>query len=123
MNANVETKEFRFDLFKWVLIIALVVGGVWANSFYENDIGLLYRVLGICGLMIVALFIAVNTATGDKFWELLKASQVELRKVVWPSRQEVNQTTLLVLAVVLIAALLLWGLDALIGLGVSQIIA
>ena len=36
---------------------------------------------------------------------------VELRKVVWPTRQETIQTTLIVVAMVVVAALILWGLD------------
>jgi len=121
MNANVETKAFRLDPLKWILVIALVAGVVVANSIY-SDIGLLYRVLVIVGVVVVALVIAVNTAKGSALWDLLKAAQVELRKVVWPSTQEVNQTTLLVVAVVLIAALILWGLDALIGFSAHKII-
>lgn len=121
MNANVETKVFRFDLIKWIVTLALLVGVVVANSIY-NEFALLYRVLVIVAVVLVAMLIAFNTEKGNAFWELLKAAQVELRKIVWPSTQEVNQTTVLVVAVVIITALILWGLDALIGLGAEQII-
>jgi len=121
MNANVETKVFRFDLIKWVVTLALLVGVVVANSIY-TEFALLYRVLVIVAVVLVAMLIAFNTEKGNAFWELLKAAQVELRKIVWPSTQEVNQTTVLVVAVVIITALILWGLDALIGLGAEQII-
>ena len=46
----------------------------------------------------------------------------EIRKVVWPTRQETTQTTLIVVAVVLVMALLLWGLDSLLGWLVSMIV-
>ncbi|TIR54961.1 MAG: preprotein translocase subunit SecE, partial [Mesorhizobium sp.] len=46
----------------------------------------------------------------------------EIRKVVWPTRQETTQTTLIVVAVVLVMALLLWGLDSLLGWLVSLIV-
>lgn len=121
MNANVETKEFRFDLIKWIVTLGLLVGVVVANSAY-TEIALLYRVLAIIAVVLVAAFVAFNTTKGYAFWELLKASQIELRKVVWPSTQEVNQTTVLVVAVVIITALILWGLDALIGLVAGKII-
>lgn len=120
MNTKVEVKEYRFDMFKWFLVAALVVGSIVANSYY-SEVGLLYRVLALVAVMLVAVLIAVNTATGASFWELMKASQVELRKVVWPSTQEVNQTTLLVVGVVLITAIILWGLDALIGFGAGKL--
>ncbi|MEX5381397.1 preprotein translocase subunit SecE, partial [Acinetobacter towneri] len=53
---------------------------------------------------------------------LLKEARVEIRKVVWPTRQETMQTTLIVVAVVLVMALLLWGLDSLLGWLVSLIV-
>jgi len=43
-----------------------------------------------------------------------KESRTEVRKVVWPTRQEANQTTLIVLAATLVMALILWGLDGII---------
>lgn len=121
MNANVETKEFRFDLIKWIVTLALLAGVVVANSIY-SEIALLYRVLAIVAVVLVAMLIAFNTEKGYAFWELLKAAQIELRKIVWPTTQEVNQTSVLVVAVVIITALILWGLDALIGLGAGKII-
>jgi preprotein translocase subunit SecE len=52
----------------------------------------------------------------------MKEAQVEVRRVVWPTRQEVNQTTLVVVAVVLVMAVILWGLDSLLGWLASLII-
>ena len=62
------------------------------------------------------------TAKGQAFFSLAKEARVEIRKVVWPSRQETTQTTLIVVAVVLVMALLLWGLDSLLGWLVSMIV-
>ena len=58
----------------------------------------------------------------SSFWNLAKAARVEIRKVVWPTRQETTQTTLIVLGVVLLMALILWGLDSLLGWIVSSVI-
>ena len=52
----------------------------------------------------------------------MKEARIEIRKVVWPTRQETTQTTLIVVAVVLVMALLLWGLDSLLGWLVSLIV-
>ncbi|MBP5143215.1 preprotein translocase subunit SecE, partial [Pseudomonas chlororaphis] len=52
----------------------------------------------------------------------VKEARTEIRKVVWPTRQETTQTTLIVVAVVLVMALLLWGLDSLLGWLVSLIV-
>ena len=121
MNAKVEAPSFRLDGLKWLLVLLLVAAGVVGNSYF-SDFSLLYRVLGLVGIGLVAAFIAVNTAKGAAFWALLREAQTEVRKVVWPSRQETNQTTLIVVAVVLITAILLWLLDALLGWLASLII-
>ncbi|WP_371358307.1 preprotein translocase subunit SecE, partial [Salmonella sp. E393-2] len=81
-----------------------------------------YRVLGILVLAVIAAFLALQTAKGQAFFSPAKEARVEIRKVVWPSRQETTQTTLIVVAVVLVMALLLWGLDSLLGWLVSMIV-
>ncbi|TQV67298.1 preprotein translocase subunit SecE [Exilibacterium tricleocarpae] len=121
MNAKVEAPSFRLDGLKWLLVLLLVAAGVVGNSYF-SDFSLLYRVLGLVGIGLVAAFVAVNTAKGAALWALLREAQTEVRKVVWPSRQETNQTTLIVVAVVLLMAILLWLLDALLGWLASLII-
>ncbi|MEC8716811.1 MAG: preprotein translocase subunit SecE, partial [Pseudomonadota bacterium] len=53
---------------------------------------------------------------------LVNEARVEIRKVVWPTREETTQTTLVVLALVFVMSLILWGLDSLLGLVVSSVI-
>lgn len=112
----------RFDGIKWTLVALLVAVGVWGNSFYADQVSLLYRVLALLALAAVAGFIALQTAKGESFWELIKGSRNEIRKVVWPTRQESTQTTLIVVAFVIVVALLLWGLDGFLGWLVSMVI-
>lgn len=121
MSTKVETREFRLDGLKWLLVVLLVAAGVVGNSYY-SDVAVLYRVLALVAGAAVSVFIAVNTAKGNAFWSLLKASQLEFRRVVWPTRQEVNQTTLIVVAVVVVMALVLWLLDTFLGWLASLII-
>ncbi|WP_299776385.1 preprotein translocase subunit SecE [uncultured Pseudoteredinibacter sp.] len=120
-NAKAEPVEFRFDALKWLVVVALVAAGVVGNSYFAEQ-ALLYRVLGLVALAAAALFVAVNTAKGNAFYTLLQESLVEVRKVVWPSRQETNQTTLIVVAVVIIMGILLWLLDTFLGWLASLII-
>lgn len=122
MNAKVEAPEYRFDLIKWLLVLAIVAGMAVANSQF-GEVALLYRILGLVAAGVVAIFIAVKTAKGAAFWNLMLEAQVEVRKVVWPTRQETNQTTLIVLAVVFVMALILWALDSVLGWLASLIIA
>jgi len=121
VNAKVETNDYPLNWLRWLVVGALVAVGVIGNSYY-SDIALLYRVVALLVLGLVALWVAVNTSQGSVLWETVKASQAELRKVVWPSRQETNQTTLIVVALTMLMALILWGLDTLIGWIASLII-
>jgi len=118
---SVEATESRFDTAKWIVVAALVAVAIVGNSYF-SDQSLLYRVLGIVAISAVAGFIALQTAKGITFWTLVKGSRTEIRKVVWPSRQETVQTTLIVLAFVVLVALMLWGLDTLLGWLVSMVI-
>ncbi len=118
---SAETPASRFDGIKWLIVVALVAAAVLGNSFYADQ-SLLYRVLGILALGAVAALVALQTAKGAAFWALVKGSRTEIRKVVWPTRQEAVQTTMMVVAFVVLVALFLWGLDSLLGWAASQFI-
>ncbi|MBT4520898.1 MAG: preprotein translocase subunit SecE [Halieaceae bacterium] len=118
---SVETTASRFDSIKWVVVTILLAAGIVGNSYY-SDQSLLYRVLALVALAGVAGLVALQTAKGAAFWALVKGSRTEIRKVVWPTRQETVQTTLIVVAFVLLVAILLWGLDTLLGWLVSLVI-
>ncbi|CAA0122208.1 Protein translocase subunit SecE [Halioglobus japonicus] len=115
---SVETTASRFDAVKWTVVFALLAVAIVGNSYYSDE-SLLYRVLGILAISGVAGLLALQTAKGAAFWALVKGSRTEIRKVVWPTRQETIQTTMIVVGFVLLVALLLWGLDSILGWLVS----
>lgn len=121
MNPKAEALDSRFDLLKWLAVVVLVVVGVVGNQYYSAQ-PILYRVLALLAIAAVAAFIGLQTGKGKAFFVLAKEARAEIRKVVWPTRQETTQTTLIVVAVVLVMALLLWGLDSLLGWLVSLIV-
>lgn len=121
MNAKVETEASKLDGLKWLVVIALISVGVVGNSMYANE-SLLYRVIALLVLAGVAGFVALQTAKGKAFFQLFKEAKNEIRKVVWPTRQETLQTTGIVVVAVLIIGLLLWGLDSLLGWVISGFI-
>jgi len=121
MTPKSEAQDSRFDLLKWLAVVALVVVGVVGNQYYSAS-PILYRVIALLALAAVAGFVALQTAKGRAFFALAKEARTEIRKVVWPTRQETMQTTLIVVAVVLVMALLLWGLDSLLGWLISLIV-
>ncbi|WP_426118006.1 preprotein translocase subunit SecE [Pseudomonas sp. DSP3-2-2] len=121
MTPKTEIQESRFDMLKWLLVVVLVVVGVVGNQYYSAQ-PILYRVLVLLVIAAAAAFVGLQTVKGKAFFVLAKEARAEIRKVVWPTRQETTQTTLIVVAVVLVMALLLWGLDSLLGWLVSLIV-
>jgi len=121
MIAKAEGKKSSIDTLKWLAVLALVALGVVGNQYFAAE-SILYRVIGLLALAAVAILVALQTVKGRQFFELLKAARGEIRKVVWPTRQETTQTTLIVVAVVLVVALLLWGLDSLLGWLISFVV-
>jgi preprotein translocase subunit SecE len=70
-----------------------------------------YRALGVIGMSLLAIGVVATTALGRNLWGFFKESRVEVRKMVWPTRQETIQTTLIVFALVFLVGLILWLLD------------
>ena len=103
------------------MVFAILGGGVFGNWYYQDQ-SLLVRVGGLIALAGVALFIAVQTEKGQATWVLMKEARSEIRRVVWPNWDEVLQTTMIVLVLVLLFALLLWLLDSGLSWLVSSVI-
>ena len=121
MSSKIETNGSKLDGLKWLVVVALVVAGVVGNSIYAEQ-SLLYRVVALIAIAAVAGFLAFQTAKGAAFFLHMKEAKAEIRKVVWPTRQETGQTTLMVVGVVIIIGFLLWGLDTFLGWVVSSVI-
>lgn len=100
----------HLDWLKWLVVFILLIAGIVVNLYYNSVAWAIRAAIGIV-LCVILLAIAYQTAKGRKAWSFIKGARVELRKVVWPTRQETIQTTLIVVAMVIVAALILWGLD------------
>ena len=113
MVAKTETEvSNKLDTFKLVLAIAVLLAGI-GGFYYYADASLLYRVLGLVGMVIVAVGIALTTGTGHAILSFGREARAEVRKVVWPTRQETVQTTLMVVVAVIILGIFLWLVDML----------
>ena len=100
-------------------IAALILGaGVYGYyqlpSIMGPDVSILMRVGLILAAIVVSLGVAATSQYGVSLIEFSKGSRIELRKMVWPTRAETIQTTLIVLVFVVIIALFLWMVDALV---------
>ena len=99
------------DMFLWGLIALLLISVVGGN-YYFMSVTLLLRVVVAVFALCFASFIAFKTNVGVKFLVFWRDSLVELRKMVWPNRKEIMQTTFAVLAVVVFVGVFLWTVDA-----------
>jgi len=100
----------------------LIVGGLSAFYYFVGQFNVLVRTLMLLASLGAALFAAYQTHLGKVMWSYINgAYRIEARKVVWPSRQESIQATLMIAVVVLIMALLLWGLDGALLWGVKSL--
>ena len=105
------------DKLKWCLALVLIAFVVWGNFYFAepNDIyqpNTIVRIIAVVVISLLTLLIAITTNKGKSFLLFLQESRKELRKVVWPTRKETAQTTLLVAAITLFVGLALWGMDS-----------
>jgi preprotein translocase subunit SecE len=110
MNTQVEAETSVIDVLKQVFALLLVSAAV-VGFYYFSEFPLLYRVLGLVAVFVLALVVMLTTDVGRNIWAFMLESKQEVRKVVWPSRAETTQTTLMVFAMVFIVGLILWLLD------------
>ncbi|MGH8475429.1 MAG: preprotein translocase subunit SecE [Methylococcales bacterium] len=120
MTAQAESRTRILDVIRQVAAGFLVVTGI-AGFYYFSDQSLLYRVLALVALVIAATALIYTTEFGQRIWGFMKESRIEVRKVIWPSRQETQQTTLIVFVMVVIVGLVLWLLDMFLFWGVSML--
>jgi preprotein translocase subunit SecE len=97
-----------------ILAVFVLIAGIVGFYYFEAQ-SQLYRVLGLLAVAGVAVAIVMQTAMGRGTWHFAVDSRIEVRKVVWPSRQETVQTTLIVFAMVLVMGIVLWLFDTALG--------
>ena len=110
MNAQTDTGASALDKVKFLLAIAVLISGIGAYYYYP-DMPVVIRAGGVLTSVVIAIVIVMQTAMGRNAWQFIQGSRVELRKVVWPSRQDTTQTTLAVIVFVIIMGVFFWGLD------------
>ena len=99
----------------WMIILAgLIVVLALVAYYLLADKGMVVRLAALLGGFAIALVIAAVSADGKRFVAYAKESVSEVKKVVWPTRKESTQMTLIVFAFVVVMALFLWLADKLI---------
>ena len=124
MNSKVEQPGSiqAGDVLKYVVAVLLVAAGLFAYIWFEQWPGALRALAVVAGLVAgTAVFLSSNK--GAQTLEFLSESRFELRKVVWPTRQEAMRTTWVVALAVVILSLILAGFDVVIQAAVKWLLA
>jgi preprotein translocase subunit SecE len=117
-----EQSSSAIDTLKLMTAVLVLIAGVVGFYYFEEESQLL-RVLGMLAVAVVAFFIVASSDPGRRGLSFVKEARVEVRKVVWPTRQETLQTTIAVLFMVILVAIMLWLFDMFLGWGVSKLLA
>lgn len=104
----------------WLAIVVLC-GSIFGYYWYAASVTDVIRVIGMLAGVVVAVLIALQTAIGKTAWSYIRGSRAEMRRVVWPTRRETVQTTMMVIVVVLILAIFIWAMDIVLAWGVQVI--
>ena len=115
-----EVVSNKLDSFKLLLAITVLILGIVGFYYYEAE-SQLYRVLGVVFMAGVAIAISSTTSVGQNLIGFGREARMEVRKVVWPTRQETIQTTLMVIVAVIIIGIFLWLIDMLLAEAITMI--
>jgi preprotein translocase subunit SecE len=121
MSTNVQITNVKFDVLKLALAILILISAI-VGFYIFADQSVLLRTVGLLICVSISVFIALQTNKGRNTWMFFQDAQIEVRKVVWPTRQETVQTTMLVIVVVIVVAIILWLLDMFLGWSVQNLL-
>ncbi len=122
MSTNTEAQGSMLDTIKLLVALLILLAGI-AGFYYFSESALLYRVLGLLAMVGVSVGLSVTTEKGRSLLGFLGLARMEVRKMVWPTRAETMQTTLMVFILVVILAIFLWFVDMLLGAGVKALLS
>lgn len=112
LKPEIETQSSPFDLVLLFVSLGLLVGSI-VGFYYFEAYPAWQRWAGVLVAAALAITIALQSHMGKSAAAFIRGSQIELRKMVWPTKPETTQTTIAILIVVVILGLMLWGLDSL----------
>ncbi|MCR4347210.1 MAG: preprotein translocase subunit SecE [Sulfuricaulis sp.] len=98
------------DKLKLILAVLIVAGGI-GGFYYFGDKPDLIRVAVMLAAVVLAVIFVAQTEFGRNAWEFTKGSRLEIRKVIWPTRKETMQVTLIVFVMVILVAVYMWVID------------
>lgn len=120
MVSKATAPSSMLDTVKLSLALVVLVAGMF-GFYWFDQVALTWRVIAMFAVVGVAVGLVLLTDLGQRLMSFSRESRVELRKVVWPTRKETTQITLIVLVLVFLIGLFLWLVDSLLFWGVQMI--
>lgn len=97
------------------MIVSILIAIGFFALYYVDPFGLnttLYKVLILLAGLTLAVFVFLKAPQGVRLIAFFKETKIELRKVVWPTKDETIKTTGMIMVAVVIVAIFLWIVDA-----------
>lgn len=120
-TSHKDTSSAR-DFSLWALALLVLAAGIVGYNYYADQVMTLVRVIGLLAAAGIALFLFGRTLKGRELFAFFKEADLERRKVVWPTRQETLQTSMVVFVLVLLLGVILFFLDRFWGFVVRSLI-
>ena len=93
-----------------MLSVVVLIAGIVAFYWYD-ELALPFRVAMVAAGLAAGAGLMWFTWYGREFWQFAQAARIELRKVVWPEREETIKTTYVVFGFAVLMGLFFWLLD------------
>lgn len=121
MTKQIDNLKSGSDQWKTILAIAIVIAAL--ALYYVNPLNYntLTKVLITLLWFVIAGAVFIKSTQGNRFLHFLRETRIELRKVVWPTREETAKTTGIIMIAVVVVAIFLWIIDAFFTWGVQSI--
>ena len=113
MTTQTETSQgSALDTVKLLLAAAAIVGGLYSYYYFEFDLAVVCQGPDRAGWHGCRYCYWMLSTQGQRLWHFIQGSRVEIRKVVWPTKQETTQTAIAVFVFTLVMAVFFWLLDS-----------
>jgi preprotein translocase subunit SecE len=114
MTEQVQQGATALDAAKLAAGVAILAAGI-AGFYLLSEQPIWLRWIIVLAALTAGALVSLQSYQGKSFWSFVQSSRIELRKVVWPNRQETMQVTIVVFVMIIILGLFFWGLDTLLG--------
>jgi preprotein translocase subunit SecE len=113
MSTQTESSQSgALDIIKLLIAAGVIIGGLYSYYYYEFELALPIRVLIVLAGTGIGIAIGMLSTQGQRLWHFIQGSRVEIRKVVWPTKQETTQTAIAVFVFTLVMMVFFWLLDS-----------